>query len=50
MAKVLDKKSFTQWFENFLPGFAKNPNASIRPAESPDRSDGKMAHLDGLNF
>lgn len=50
MAKVLDKKTFRQWFNNFLPGFAKNPAATLRPAESPDRTDGKMAHLDGLNF
>jgi hypothetical protein len=50
MAKVLDAKSFEQWFAQFLPGFALEPEALLSPAESPDRSDGKMAHLDGLNF
>ena len=50
MSKVLDNKSFSRWFGRFQPGFARNPSAMIVPAESPDRSDGKMAHLDGLNF
>lgn len=50
MAKVLDKKAFDRWFRAFLPGFTKKPETMLIPAESPDRSDGKMAHLDGLNF
>lgn len=50
MAKVLDSKSFNQWLYRFLPELKQNPEKRIAPADSPDRSDGKMAHLDGLNF
>ncbi|MBK9292185.1 MAG: DUF2891 domain-containing protein [Bacteroidetes bacterium] len=50
MSKVLESSEFDQWFSDFLPGMLSCPNAAIAPAETPDRSDGKMAHLDGLNF
>jgi len=33
-----------------LPGFEKNPEKFLIPAEVTDRSDGKLVHLDGLNF
>jgi len=50
MRKVLPAEEFRPWLDAFLPGFAGNPEAVLRPAEPADRSDGKLAHLDGLNF
>ena len=50
MLKVLPKKEFTMWFDAFLPGFRGDPAAYLNVAEVTDRSDGKLAHLDGLNF
>ena len=49
MARIETPESFARWFDAFLPvdgllgeGFA--------PAHVSDRSDGKIAHLDGLNL
>ena len=50
MLKVLPKDEFIVWLDNFLPDFRNNPAAYLEVAEVSDRSDGKMAHLDGLNF
>ncbi len=50
MQKVLSEREFRSWFRKFLPGFEKNPEKFLQPAEVTDRSDGKLAHLDGLNF
>ncbi len=50
MQKVLPVDEFRSWFDSFLPGFANNPEKYIQPAIVPDASDGKLAHLDGLNF
>ncbi len=50
MMKVLPKKDFIIWLDEFLPNFRKNPSAYLKVAEVTDRSDGKLAHLDGLNF
>ena len=50
MLKVLPKDEFIPWFDAFLPGFRSNPSTYIKVAEVADRSDGKLAHLDGLNF
>jgi hypothetical protein len=42
---------FPFWFEGFLPRIAeKQPAALFTPALVSDRSDGKIAHLDGLNL
>jgi hypothetical protein len=42
---------FAEWFERFLPGVAKrDPETLFTPATVSDRSDGKIAHLDGLNL
>jgi hypothetical protein len=35
---------------DFLPGFLDNPGKYLEPAVVSDRADGKIAHLDGLNF
>ncbi|MFD1292768.1 DUF2891 domain-containing protein [Lutibacter holmesii] len=50
MLKVLPKEEFITWLDNFLPSFRNNPEAYLKVAEVTDRSDGKLAHLDGLNF
>ena len=50
MMKVMPEKEFRKWLKHFLPGFEKNPAKFLKPAEVTDRSDGKLAHLDGLNF
>lgn len=42
---------FGEWFEDFLPGIAeRRPGTLFVPAVVSDRSDGKIAHLDGLNL
>jgi hypothetical protein len=42
---------FPRWFENFLPQVtARQPGTLFTPATVSDRSDGKIAHLDGLNL
>ena len=50
MLKVLPKPEFEIWLDNFLPNFRNNPAEFLQVAEVTDRSDGKLAHLDGLNF
>lgn len=50
MQKVLPKEEFKKWFDQFLPNFAAHPSNYIQPAVVTDKSDGKLAHLDGLNF
>ena len=50
MQKVLTEKEFEKWLKKFLPKFEKNPSKFMEVAIVTDRSDGKLAHLDGLNF
>ena len=51
MARVLDAERFQAWFAAFLPRLAEGePRTLFRPATVSDRSDGKIAHLDGLNL
>ena len=50
MQKVLPEKEFKKWLKDFLPGFEKHPEKFLEIAIVSDRSDGKLAHLDGLNF
>lgn len=49
MRKVLDNEAFDQWYKDFLPSL-ENGSLSLTPAIIKDRSDGKLVHLDGLNF
>ena len=49
MRRVLDKATFTTWIHNFLPAIADS-NFSIAVGQVSDRTDGKLVHLDGLNF
>lgn len=42
---------FADWFDLFLPGAASQAPATLfSPAHVSDRTDGKIAHLDGLNL
>lgn len=48
---VTHPEDFPAWFSKFLPGIANRQPASLfEPAIVSDRSDGKIAHLDGLNL
>ena len=51
MSAVLARDVFGGWFERFLPR-AKHgePSTLFSPARVSDRTDGKIAHLDGLNL
>ncbi|GAA4716908.1 DUF2891 domain-containing protein [Sphingomonas lutea] len=50
MARV-DEAGFAAWFAAFLPHLAQRQPATLfTPATVSDRSDGKIAHLDGLNL
>ncbi|MGZ8347898.1 MAG: DUF2891 domain-containing protein, partial [Allosphingosinicella sp.] len=43
--------AFGPWFDAFLPDLAAGePRTLFRPAFVSDRSDGKIAHLDGVNL
>jgi hypothetical protein len=51
MARVLGVADFQRWWRDFLPRLAAGEPATLfTPATVSDRSDGKIAHLDGLNF
>lgn len=51
MARILPPRGFVDWFEKFLPQLAHGEPATLfTPVTVSDRSDGKIAHLDGLNF
>ncbi|MCW3837897.1 DUF2891 domain-containing protein [Sphingomonas canadensis] len=47
MARILPPADFSAWFDAFLP---EVPATLLAPAHVSDRSDGKIAHLDGLNL
>ena len=49
MRKVLGKEEFKSWLAAFMPQLLE-PTFSLDVAEVSDRSDGKLVHLDGLNF
>ena len=51
MRRVLPPEDFQIWFDLFLPDLAAGqPRSLFRPAFVSDRSDGKIAHLDGVNL
>jgi hypothetical protein len=51
MRRVLPAGRFMPWFDRFLPRLhARQPVTLFQPAMATDRSDGKIAHLDGLNL
>ncbi len=45
MSRILSREEFQNWFTGFLPNWKV-----LQPAEVSDRTDGKLVHLDGLNF
>lgn len=49
MKRVLSKEEFLTWFEGFLPQL-KDKNYQLAVGEVSDRTDGKLVHLDGVNF
>jgi len=49
MRRVLPKEEFTGWLDSFLPAL-EDKNYQLEPGKVGDRSDGKLVHLDGLNF
>jgi len=49
MRRVLPKSEFESWLKGFLPGIFKK-NFGLAPGRVSDRTDGKLVHLDGLNF
>lgn len=48
--RVLEPAAFAAWLGRFLPGLPTRDEPWLAPAECPDPSDGKLAHLDGLNL
>jgi hypothetical protein len=46
MRRVLDPQEFSSWLRGFCPPLISN----LQPVVSPDRSDPKFSHLDGLNL
>jgi hypothetical protein len=51
MRRLLPQAEFAAWLDRFLPRLGKGQPATLfRPAAVSDRSDGKIAHLDGLNL
>ncbi len=50
MRRVLTPPQFSTWLQQFLPNIPEGGDSSwLRPVTCPDRSDGKLVHLDGLN-
>jgi len=49
MRRVLDKTAFLNWMESFAPQLS-SPDFLLPVGKVSDRSDGKLVHLDGLNF
>ncbi|MDB5379371.1 MAG: hypothetical protein JWR00_3817 [Rubritepida sp.] len=51
MRRLLPAVEFSPWFDRFLPRIASaEPATLFRAATVSDRTDGKLAHLDGLNL
>lgn len=49
MRRVLSTNEFHDWLSDFLPEVMR-PDFSLAVGRVGDRSDGKLVHLDGLNF
>lgn len=49
MSRVLDENSFSKWLTEFMPSL-KSVDFDIDVAQVSTRNDGKLVHLDGLNF
>jgi hypothetical protein len=51
MRRVLGPKAFAAWLSDFLPGIPESAGSGwLLPGVVTDRSDPKLAHIDGLNL
>jgi hypothetical protein len=51
MRRAMPEGEWRVWFDKFLPGVhERRPATLFQPATVTDRTDGKIAHLDGLNL
>jgi len=48
MRRALPAEEFKPWFQSFIPELINDPQ--LEPGEVSNREDGKLVHLDGLNF
>ncbi len=49
MKRVLPKDEFTEWITAFMPSLS-DPSFTLEVGVVSDRNDGKLVHLDGVNF
>jgi hypothetical protein len=49
MRRILPETEFKNWLAAFMPTLSNN-NFQLAPGKVSDRTDGKLVHLDGLNF
>jgi hypothetical protein len=49
MSKILENDEYAKWLSYFLPDL-KDKDFQLAPGIVTDRTDGKLVHLDGLNF
>jgi hypothetical protein len=49
MRRILPKDEFKEWLNKFLPQLASK-DFSLETGRVSDRTDGKLVHLDGVNF
>lgn len=50
MRRVMNKQAFAQWLDGFFPTLTASSGVDwLIPGVVTDKSDGKLAHLDGLN-
>ena len=49
MSRVLPKAEYVQWLDFFLPQL-KDKDFELEVGKVSDRTDGKLVHLDGVNF
>lgn len=50
MRRVLPSQEFATWLTAFIPQISSSGGQWLEPVVSPDPSDPKLAHLDGLNL
>ncbi len=51
MRRVMSRKEYARWLKSFLPQIGSHGRGDwLQPVVSPDPSDPKLAHLDGLNL
>ncbi|WP_424493779.1 DUF2891 domain-containing protein [Salinimicrobium sp. GXAS 041] len=49
MRRTMPRSAFNLWMNDFMPQL-QNEEFTLEPGEVSDRTDGKLVHLDGLNF